>query len=67
MSLANDKRMMVLIVQILEVAQGGGMSEEKAEEIYNELMSCYSELKIEAADAFFNELSKIFTIDVTKH
>jgi len=62
LSLANDVRVCVLIYQILEVARAGGMSEERQRELYDEILTHYSELRIDATEPFFQDLFKIYNI-----
>ena len=60
MSLASDKRVSGLIFQILEFACAGGMSEERREELYNEILDYYSELTFEATESFFEDIVRLF-------
>lgn len=65
LSLSNDRRITGIIVQILEVAQAGDMTEDRAEEMYYEIMTHYTNLRIDAADQLVEDIIKIMSL--TKH
>jgi len=43
-SLASEDVVSAIVYQLLETASAGGMTESRAEELYNEIMSCYANL-----------------------
>lgn len=60
-TLSGDRRVCELIFHILQVACAGGMSNERGEELYNEILTHYLAFSIEATDAFLEDLLKIAT------
>lgn len=57
--LAQDKRISLIMFQILNVAKAGGMPSEQAEAMYDSILTRYMTLDIEAAEDLISDIGKI--------
>jgi len=58
-SLASHDSVSAFVHQMLTIASAGGMTETRAENLYEEIMGCYANLDGSASEAFRNDFLKI--------
>ena len=62
---SDKKKISAILVTFLEAAIAGGLPEERAEKIYNDILEPYESMRDDFATAFLSEAKKMTSVEVS--